>query len=51
MLREFVLAAAFYVRCSGAAIHTIVQDYLPVAIGYDSLPEKIRRSPVLTGND
>jgi len=45
------LGRAFYVRCSGAAIHTIVQDYLPVTIGYDSLPEKIRMSPVLTGND
>jgi len=45
------MGRAYYVRCSGAAIHTVVQEYLPVAIGYDNLPEAIRNSPVLTGND
>jgi len=45
------MGRAFYVRCSGAAIHTIVQEYNPVSIGYDSLPEEIKNSPVLTGND
>ena len=45
------MGRAFYVRCSGAAIHTIVQEYNPVTIGYDSLPEEIKNSPVLTGND
>jgi len=45
------LGRAYYVRCSGPAIHTIVQDFLPVTIGYDELPEAIRQSPVLTGND
>jgi flavin reductase (DIM6/NTAB) family NADH-FMN oxidoreductase RutF len=45
------MGRAFYVRCSGAALHTIVQEYNPVSIGYDSLPDDIRNSPVLTGND
>jgi flavin reductase (DIM6/NTAB) family NADH-FMN oxidoreductase RutF len=45
------LGRAYYVRCSGPAIHTIVQDFLPVTIGYDALPAPIRDSPVLTGND
>lgn len=45
------MGRAFYVRCNGAAIHTIVQDYLPVTIGYDQLPDHIKNSPVLTGND
>lgn len=45
------MGRAYYVRCSGPAIHTIVQEYNPVTIGYDALPESIRNSPVLTGND
>lgn len=45
------MGRAFYVRCNGPAIHTIVQDYNPVTIGYDSLPDDIRKSSILTGND
>jgi hypothetical protein len=45
------MGRAYYVRCSGSAIHTIVQNYTPVTIGYDSLPDEIKTSPVLTGND
>jgi flavin reductase (DIM6/NTAB) family NADH-FMN oxidoreductase RutF len=45
------MGRAYYVRCSGQAIHTVVQEYLPVTIGYDSLPENVKHSPVLTGND
>ena len=45
------MGRAYYVRCSGDAIHTIVQNYLPVTIGYDQLPEHIRNSSILTGND
>jgi hypothetical protein len=45
------MGRAYYVRCSGQAIHTIVQDFLPVSIGYDQLPEHIRNSSILTGND
>src|SRR5678816_2882643 len=33
------MGRGYYVRCNGPAIHTIVQDYSPVTIGYDSLPE------------
>lgn len=45
------MGRAYYVRCSGPAIQTIVQDYLPVTIGFDQLPEGIRHSAILTGND
>ena len=45
------MGRAFYVRCSGPAIHTIVQEYLPVTIGFDLLPASIKNSPILTGND
>src|SRR5688572_30559933 len=45
------MGRAYYVRCSGQAIHTIVQEYLPVTLGYDQLPDHIKKSPVLTGND
>ena len=45
------MGRAYYVRCSGDALHTIVQEYNPVSIGYDHLPDHIKNSPVLTGND
>ena len=45
------MGRAYYVRCNGPAIHTIVQDYLPVTIGYDQLPDHIKSSSILTGND
>ncbi len=45
------MGRAYYVRCHGPAIHTIVQEYTPVTIGYDQLPAHIKNSPVLTGND
>ena len=45
------MGRAYYVRCSGPAIHTIVQEYNPVSIGYDQLPDHIKNSQVLTGND
>ena len=45
------MGRAHYVRCSGQAIYTIVQDYLPVTIGYDFLPDNIKHSSILTGND
>lgn len=45
------MGRAYYVRASGQAIHTIVQEFLPVTIGFDRLPEQIRNSKVLTGND
>ncbi len=45
------LGRAYYVRCSGQAIHTIVQGTKPTTIGFDQLPENVKQSPVLTGND
>jgi flavin reductase (DIM6/NTAB) family NADH-FMN oxidoreductase RutF len=44
------MGRAYYVRASGDAIHTIVQPYTVLTVGYDGLPESIRRSPVLNGN-
>jgi flavin reductase (DIM6/NTAB) family NADH-FMN oxidoreductase RutF len=45
------MGRAYYVRCSGPAIHTIVQEFNPITIGFDHLPDHIKNSPVLTGND
>jgi hypothetical protein len=44
------MGRAYYVRASGAAIHTIPQAVEKLTVGYDSLPEHIRLSRVLTGN-
>lgn len=45
------LGRAYYVRASGPAIHSIFQSEDEVPIGYDQLPDRIRRSTVLTGNE
>jgi len=45
------MGRAYYVRASGAAIHTIVQSVVEIGIGFDQLPESIRASSVLTGNN
>ncbi len=45
------MGRAYYVRCSGKAIHTIVQPFLPVTLGFDQLPAQLLQSPILTGND
>lgn len=45
------MGRAYYVRASGPAIHTIVQAVTKIGIGYDQLPEYIRNSSVLSGND
>jgi len=45
------MGRAYYVRASGAAIHTIVQSVEQIGIGFDQLPESIRTSSVLTGNN
>ena len=44
------MGRAYYVRASGNAVHTIVQPFNELTIGYDGLPEGIRLSPVLRGN-
>lgn len=45
------LGRAYYVRASGAAIYTIPQSEEDVPIGFDQLPERIKFSTVLTGNE
>jgi len=45
------MGRAYYVRASGAAVHTIVQSVVEIGIGFDQLPESIRTSSVLTGNN
>ena len=45
------LGRAYYVRASGGAIHTIFQEETPIPLGFDQLPDRLKLSPVLTGND
>ncbi len=45
------MGRAFYVRASGAAVHKIFQPVDRLGIGFDQLPEALRHSPVLTGNE
>lgn len=41
----------FYCRASGASVFKVPKPNLELGIGVDQLPEQIRRSAVLTGND
>ncbi len=45
------MGRAYYSRASGAAIQTIVQAVTELSIGYDQLPEGIKNSGILTGNN
>lgn len=45
------LGADYYVRASGRALFTLEKPGSKDAIGVDSLPENIRMSSILTGND
>lgn len=45
------MGRAYYVRASGEAVYTILQPQNIIGIGYDQLPESIKKSKVLTGND
>ncbi len=45
------MGRAFYARASGEAIHTIIQEVTKDVIGYNSLPDHVKESKVLTGND
>ncbi|MCC7467030.1 MAG: flavin reductase family protein [Saprospiraceae bacterium] len=40
----------YYARASGDAVMEIVQEVTRIGIGFDGLPESVRHSPVLTGN-
>ncbi|MCB9344005.1 MAG: flavin reductase family protein [Lewinellaceae bacterium] len=41
----------YYARASGAAVEEIVQVVNKIAIGFDGLPDSIRHSKILTGNN
>jgi flavin reductase (DIM6/NTAB) family NADH-FMN oxidoreductase RutF len=45
------MGRAYYTRASGDAIHTIVQSVTDISIGYDNLPEHVKNSNSLTGNE
>ncbi len=45
------MGRAFYVRASGDAVKTIVQGQTSGGVGFDGLPERLRHSAVLTGNN
>lgn len=45
------MGGANYVRASGDAVFPLVQPVMNISIGMDNLPEHIRNSTVLTGND
>ena len=45
------MGADYYCRASGAAVFEVNKPNLELGIGIDALPEWIRRSPVLTGNN
>lgn len=45
------LGRAHYVRASGDAIFDVYQSPLKLALGFDRLPDHLRQSKVLTGNE
>ena len=45
------MGRAFYVRANGEAIHKIYQAVPTITIGFDALPESVKSSSVLTGNN
>jgi len=45
------MGRSYYTRASGDAIFTVVQPVTKISLGYDQLPDHIKQSEVLTGND
>ena len=45
------LGRAFYAKASGESVFKILQPIPKMVIGYDALPENIKNSTVLTGNN
>ena len=45
------MGADYYVRASGRALFSLEKPTCKLAIGVDSLPETVRMSTILTGND
>ncbi len=45
------MGADFYCRASGAAVFEVAKPHTQLGIGVDALPESIRKSSILTGNN
>jgi len=45
------MGRTYYVRASGEAVSEIYQNILTMPLGYDNLPDHIKKSPILTAND
>lgn len=45
------MGRAYYTRASGPAIHKIFQPFNELGVGFDALPDHIRTSNILTGNE
>jgi hypothetical protein len=45
------MGADYYCRASGNAVFEVAKPNLKLGVGIDALPEHIRHSKVLTGND
>jgi flavin reductase (DIM6/NTAB) family NADH-FMN oxidoreductase RutF len=45
------LGRAYYVRASGDALFTLFQEPEQMALGFDKLPDSVRKSPSLSGNE
>ena len=45
------MGADYYCRASGAAVFEVAKPNLNLGVGVDALPEQIRKSSVLTGNN
>jgi hypothetical protein len=45
------LGRAYYVRASGDSVFDVYQSVLKPALGFDQLPEHLKNSTVLTGNE
>ena len=41
----------FYCRASGSAVFTVPKPNMKLGVGFDNIPEHIKKSEVLTGND
>lgn len=45
------MGADYYCRASGTAVFEVPKPNVQLGIGFDMLPERIRKSPLLTGNN
>ncbi|MGN6569025.1 MAG: flavin reductase family protein, partial [Flavipsychrobacter sp.] len=45
------MGADYYCRASGSAVFEVPKPNVQLGIGFDMLPERVRKSPLLTGNN